>query len=114
MQFRKSIKVDRKNFTMDVRLLPEMKEKQLAEFVDIFVKQMKSTLLVVRKRRQKSVRSADHLVGASDKGIEMLANSNTVATLLPGTTFYLNKSFARGRKMIDEGVAVALATDFNR
>ena len=57
--------------------------------------------------------SADHLVGASDKGIEMLANSNTVATLLPGTTFYLNKSFARGRKMIDEGVAVALATDFN-
>ncbi len=45
----------------------------------------------------------------------MLANSNTVATLLPGTTFYLNKeSFARGRKMIDEGVAVALATDFNR
>ena len=59
--------------------------------------------------------SADRLVGASDKGIEMLANSNTVATLLPGTTFYLNKeSFARGRKMIDEGVAVALATDFNR
>ena len=57
---------------------------------------------------------SDHLVGASDKGIEMLANSNTVATLLPGTTFYLNKeSFARGRKMIDEGVAVALATDFN-
>ena len=119
-------------------LLPEMKEKQLAEFVDIFcetgvfsVEESKEFLLKAKELGfdvkihadeidplggaeawQKSMRS--DLVGASDKGIEMLANSNTVATLLPGTTFYLNKeSFARGRKMIDEGVAVALATDFN-
>ncbi len=44
----------------------------------------------------------------------MLAEGETVAVLLPGTTFYLGKdSYARARKMIDEGVAVALATDFN-
>ncbi|KHF38542.1 imidazolonepropionase [Halalkalibacter okhensis] len=58
--------------------------------------------------------SADHLVGASDQGIKKLANSGTIAVLLPGTTFYLGKeTFARARKMIDEGVRVALATDFN-
>ncbi|WP_449540285.1 imidazolonepropionase [Ferdinandcohnia sp. Marseille-Q9671] len=58
--------------------------------------------------------SADHLVAASDKAINMLANSETVAVLLPGTTFYLGKeAYARARKMIDEGAAVALATDFN-
>jgi imidazolonepropionase len=58
--------------------------------------------------------SADHLCGASDKGIEMLAASETVAVLLPGTTFYLNKdAYARARDMIDGGAAVALATDFN-
>ncbi|WP_412969855.1 imidazolonepropionase [Fredinandcohnia sp. 179-A 10B2 NHS] len=58
--------------------------------------------------------SADHLVAASDEGIKRLSESNTIAVLLPGTTFYLGKdSYARARKMIDEGVAVALATDFN-
>lgn len=58
--------------------------------------------------------SADHLVAASDKGIRSLAESNTVAVLLPGTTFYLGKErYARGRYMIDSGAAVALATDFN-
>ncbi|CAM3727436.1 imidazolonepropionase [Mesobacillus zeae] len=58
--------------------------------------------------------SADHLVAASDEGIQKLAENGTVAVLLPGTTFYLGKDqFARARKMIEEGVAVALATDFN-
>ncbi|UOY93556.1 imidazolonepropionase [Ectobacillus sp. JY-23] len=58
--------------------------------------------------------SADHLCGASNRGIEMLTNSDTIAVLLPGTTFYLNKEvYARARDMIDGGAAVALATDFN-
>mgnify|MGYP005833026187 FL=1 len=58
--------------------------------------------------------SADHLVAASDEGIRQLSAGNTVAVLLPGTTFYLGKDhYARARKMIDEGAAVALATDFN-
>ncbi|MDR0681723.1 MAG: imidazolonepropionase [Dysgonamonadaceae bacterium] len=57
--------------------------------------------------------SADHLLQASDKGIEALAKSDTVATLLPCTAFSLKKEYAQGRKMIDAGCAVALATDFN-
>lgn len=57
--------------------------------------------------------SADHLLQASDKGIADLANSNTVATLLPCTAFSLKEDYARGRHMIDSGCAVALATDLN-
>jgi imidazolonepropionase len=58
--------------------------------------------------------SADHLDYASDEEIRALAGSNTIATLLPGAVFHLGLSrYAPGRKMIDAGVAVALATDFN-
>ena len=57
--------------------------------------------------------SADHLLQISDKGIKALAESNTVATLLPCTAFSLREDYARGRAMIDAGCAVALATDFN-
>ncbi|HBV68969.1 MAG TPA: imidazolonepropionase, partial [Clostridiales bacterium] len=49
----------------------------------------------------------------SDRGIEMLSESTTIATLLPATAFCLKEEFARGRHMIDSGCAVALATDFN-
>ncbi|MDR2057586.1 MAG: imidazolonepropionase [Dysgonamonadaceae bacterium] len=57
--------------------------------------------------------SADHLLQASEKGIEALANSDTVATLLPCTAFSLKENYAQGRRMIDAGCAVALATDLN-
>ncbi len=58
--------------------------------------------------------SADHLVAASAEGIKQLAASETIAVLLPGTTFYLGKdTYADAGKMIQEGAAVALATDFN-
>ncbi|WP_137790458.1 imidazolonepropionase [Bacillus sp. E(2018)] len=58
--------------------------------------------------------SADHLVGASKEGVRMLGGSDTIAVLLPGTTFYLGKDhFAPGREMISSGAAVALSTDFN-
>ncbi len=58
--------------------------------------------------------SADHLVAASEEGKTQLADSNTVAVLLPGTTFYLGKNeFADARGMIDQGGAVSLATDYN-
>ena len=58
--------------------------------------------------------SADHLVYASDDGIRAMAHAGTAAVLLPGTTFSLGGSqYARARKMIDEGVPVALATDCN-
>ncbi len=57
--------------------------------------------------------SADHLLQASDEGIDRLASAGVVATLLPGTAFSLREPNARARDMIDRGCAVALATDFN-
>jgi imidazolonepropionase len=58
--------------------------------------------------------SADHLGAISDAGIRALAGSNTVATLLPATLFFLGKhGHAPARRLEDEGATVALATDFN-
>jgi imidazolonepropionase len=58
--------------------------------------------------------SADHLAAISESGIEALADADTVATLLPGTMFFLGKARqAPARALIDAGAAVALATDFN-
>ncbi len=58
--------------------------------------------------------SADHLMAVSVKGIEAMAKANVMATLLPGTTLFLGKTqYAAGRKFIDNGIEVALATDFN-
>ena len=58
--------------------------------------------------------SADHLLVVSDEGIERMAEAGVIAVLLPGTTFYLREDhYAPGRKMIETGVPVALATDFN-
>ena len=58
--------------------------------------------------------SADHLMAVSDQGIKALAENNVIATLLPGTTFFLGKNnYAPARKLIDAGITIALATDFN-
>ena len=57
--------------------------------------------------------SAEHLIEASDAGIEAMAKSGTIGVLLPATSMYLDKSFARARKMLDTNMAVAIATDFN-
>ncbi|MCM3601611.1 imidazolonepropionase [Robertmurraya korlensis] len=124
-----------------ISLLKEIKEQSLAEYVDIFcetgvftVEQSKRFLEAGKKLGfgmkihadeidplggtelavTLGATSADHLVAASEEGIKQLSTSNTVAVLLPGTTFYLGKEhYAKARKMIDGGAAVALATDFN-
>jgi imidazolonepropionase len=58
--------------------------------------------------------SADHLAAVSDAGIAALASAGTVATLLPATMLFLGKrDQAPARRLIDAGVPVALATDFN-
>lgn len=121
-------------------VLPVVQERNLAEFCDIFceknvfsVEQSRKLLLKAKEMGMKSklhadeiVRlggaelsaeieavSADHLLQASDEGIKAMAEKGVVATLLPGTAFSLKEEFARGRYMIDNGCAVALATDFN-
>ncbi len=58
--------------------------------------------------------SADHLAAISDQGIRALAASETVATLLPGTMLFLGRPRqAPARALIEQGAAVALASDFN-
>ncbi|KGX84888.1 imidazolonepropionase [Pontibacillus marinus] len=124
-----------------IDLLETVKKEDLAEFTDIFCETGVFTIEQSRRFMEASkdhgfgvkihadeidplggtelatsmgAASADHLVAASDDGIKGLAETDTVAVLLPGTTFYLGKdSYARGREMIDSGASVALATDFN-
>jgi len=58
--------------------------------------------------------SADHLMVVSEKGIQTMTENNVIATLLPGTTFFLGKStYAPYEKFKKAGVDVALATDYN-
>lgn len=57
--------------------------------------------------------SADHLECVSDAGIEALARAGVVAGVLPGVSFFLNHGYAPARKLIDGGVPVAIASDFN-
>lgn len=121
-------------------VMPEVKEKNLADCCDIFcernvfdIEQSRRYLAAARDLGfslkihadeivtlggaelavELGALSADHLLQASDKGIKDLAESNTVATLLPCTAFSLKEHYARGRYMIDSGCAVALATDLN-
>ncbi|WP_057913633.1 imidazolonepropionase [Peribacillus muralis] len=57
--------------------------------------------------------SAEHLLKASEAGITAMAKSGTIACLLPATALYLREEAAPGRRMVDEGVAVAISTDCN-
>lgn len=57
--------------------------------------------------------SADHLLAASDENIRAMADAGVVANLLPATAYSLRKEYARARTMIDNNLAVALATDCN-
>ena len=120
--------------------LPEVARLKLAEFCDVFcekgvftIEQSRRLLEVARSRGLKlkihademtdlggaalaaelGAVSADHLLYASDKGIEAMSRAGVVAVLLPGTAFSLKEPYARARFMIDSGCAVALATDMN-
>lgn len=57
--------------------------------------------------------SVDHLERIGRDEMEVLSGSNTVPTLLPGTSFFLKIPYAPAREMIDSGLGVALASDFN-
>jgi len=57
--------------------------------------------------------SADHLMCITPEGVAALARSETVAVLLPGTSFFLRSPWAPARALVDAGCAVALATDCN-
>ena len=57
--------------------------------------------------------SVDHLESMTDRDIELLRGSETMPTALPGTSFFLNMPFAPARKMIEAGLGVAIASDYN-
>lgn len=123
------------------KVIPYIEEKNLAEYIDCFcepgvynTEEAKKILLAGRAHGLKikihsdemesigaaylagelKAESAEHLVAATDEGIEKLSESKTVAVLLPATSFYLMLGrFARARYMIDKGVPIALATDCN-
>ncbi|TEB11453.1 Imidazolonepropionase [Pelotomaculum propionicicum] len=122
-------------------MLPDVVDLGLAEFCDVFceegvfsVDQSRRLLLEAKKAglspkihadeivslgggelaAEVGAISADHLMAVSEEGIRALAQSDTVAVLLPASTFCLmSGQYAPARKMIREGVAVALASDFN-
>lgn len=57
--------------------------------------------------------SVDHLEVMTDKEINLLKNKNIVACVLPGVSYFLNIPYAPARKLIDNNIPVAIATDFN-
>jgi imidazolonepropionase len=57
--------------------------------------------------------SVDHLESMGEEEIESLRNSNTIPTLLPGAAFFLAMHYQPARLLIDAGLPVALASDYN-
>lgn len=122
-------------------MLPRVAEQNLARYCDVFcekgvfsVEQSRRVLSAARKMglglkihadeivplggaelaAELGAVSADHLLVVSEQGIKKMAEAGVIAVLLPGTTFYLREEhYAPARNMIEAGVPVALATDFN-
>ena len=120
-------------------LLPKVKAQNLASRVDIFIE---DTAFSVEEGRRYLIQaqsmgfditihadqfstggsklaamlgavSADHLEASTDSEINAIAMSDTVAVVLPGVSFGLGMDYAPGRKLLDQGACVAIATDWN-
>ena len=57
--------------------------------------------------------SAEHLISIDEEGLESMAKGGTTAMCLPATSFYLGANYAPARRMIEMGIPVACASDFN-
>lgn len=57
--------------------------------------------------------SAEHLIVCPEEGMDSMARSGVIACLLPCTSLYLGARFAPARRLVEKGVAIAIATDFN-
>ena len=122
------------------QMIPQAAQRKLAQFVDVFAERGAFTLedceriFAAAKKHGLAVRahvcqltetalqpllrfqpaSLDHMDYVSDAGIQALAKSDTVATLVPGANYFLGlEKYPPARKLIDAGVPVALATDYN-
>ncbi|MFN5415461.1 MAG: imidazolonepropionase [Flavobacteriia bacterium] len=121
-------------------MLPKIAEEKLADYIDVFcernyfsLEEMEEILLAgkkygliakvhvnqfsimggVAKAIEFGALSVDHLEEISDEDITALKNSNCMPTLLPSCSHFISIPFADARKMIDAGLPVALASDFN-
>jgi imidazolonepropionase len=122
------------------RMLPYIAQRKLARFCDAFCEQDYFSLDQCRKIFEKSkslgmnikihadqltqmgasklaaemgARSADHLELIDDVGIAALKRSGTIATILPGVSFFLHSAYPPARKMIEAGLPLAIASNFN-
>ena len=57
--------------------------------------------------------SVDHLESVGEEEFEALKNSNTIATMLPGATFFLNMDYSPARKFVEKEIPLALASNYN-
>jgi imidazolonepropionase len=121
-------------------MIPRVAKRRLAQFVDVFTERGAFSVLetwkIFRAARHCGLgtrahvcqlsgveitrllefdpASLDHMDYVSDADIRILASRNTVATLVPGANYFLGlEKFPPARKLIDTGVPVALATDYN-
>jgi imidazolonepropionase len=127
-------------FLLD-RVMPYVAEKHLAEFIDVFceegVFETKEAAVLLKAGRELGFKlkihadeivslqgadlaatlqavSAEHLSASSAAGLKAMAEAGVTAVLLPGTSFYLRLGkYADVRHMINQGIRVALATDYN-
>lgn len=136
-------KNDRKDYIKLIteKMIPEVAKRKLAVFCDIFcekgvfdIEESREILKAAKKHGFKlklhadqlsplggaklaaelGAVSADHLEYIDDEGIRMMKQVGVIGVLLPGACFGLGiKEYPPARKMIDEGLPVALATDFN-
>jgi len=121
-------------------MLPEIKKEQLADFVDVFcekgyfsledteqvlnaaakydlipkihVNQFNAFGGVALGVKHKAL-SVDHLEVLNNEDIEALKNTDTIPVALPGCSFFLGIPYTPARPLIDSGLPLALATDFN-
>jgi len=121
-------------------MLPKIGEEKLADFIDVFCEQGYFTaeeteriLIEGNKHGLKGkvhaeqlshsggiqvglkckVLSVDHLEYATDEDIKLLQKSNTIPVILPGAAYFLNLPPAPAKQMIDQGLPLAIASDFN-
>jgi imidazolonepropionase len=122
------------------RMLPSIARRKLARFCDVFCEDRYFAVSEARLILEKALAlglepklhadefaaiggtalaatlnaaSVDHLEHITPEGIEALKKSDTVPVLLPGVSFCLRNPYAPARRLIDAGLAVAIATDFN-
>ncbi len=134
---------NRRNDYIDLlcnRMMPHIAKRKLAQFCDVFcevgyysvdesrkiLEAAKAVGLGVKLHSDEfnsiggtqlaadlNACSVDHLEHVSDEAIAGLRNGRTVAVVLPGVSFFLRNPYAPARKLIDAGIPVAIASDFN-